>query len=588
MVNGLKRARQQQNGRDDAGRAAGGPDWRDAFELDFSGLPRGVVATSLAINVLGLALPLVALQIYDRIVPNEATGTLLLLTAGLVLVAVLDTAMKVARSYVLGWESAKGGCTASVEACSRLLAARRDEIDAARPTVWMDRLDALAEINAASGVPARIVLLDVLFVPVYLGLFALVGGVLVVVPLLVLVPMVALIVRRGERLRERLAVRAELDQRKQDFLVECLEGIQAIKAMAMEPQIQRRYERLQRRAAEINHGVILAGQSLQSLGTLTSAVVTVAVVTGGALSIVGGGSLSIGGLACCSLLAGRLMQPVMRGVGVWSEHQARAVAAERSAPLQRIAAMSRGTDTRRRCLGALELAGVSYDAPDSGRRVLDPVDLSVAAGETIALRPVDSAAKTALLGIVSAQVPPSSGRFLIDGHRIDTEWGRDLVGQIATVSNASDIFAGTILENLTMFAGSPERIERIRHYARLIGLEGSVNLLPDGYDTAIGSAVAHELPNGVIQQIAIVRALAREPAILIVDEAYTSLDSAADRLVQRALAAMRGDRTIILAAHRPSYLGLADRCYDLVEGRLRPAGPDVAPGTAADPLKVPA
>lgn len=566
--------------------------WRESLEFDYSDLPRSVLWTSLAINLLGLALPLVALQIYDRIVPNQAEGTLALLTLGLLVVIVLDTAMKVARSYVLGWESAKAGCAKNIDATRRLLGAPRDEIDAVRPTTWMDRLDALAEINAANAVPARIVLIDLLFIPVYIGLFATVGGLLVLAPIAVIVPMVLLFIKRGGALRERISERAEQDQRKQDFLVECLGGIQAIKAMTMEPQIQRRYERLQKRAAEINYQVINVSQSLQSLGTLASALTSVAVVTAGALIVVGGGNLSIGALACCSLLSGRLMQPVMKGVGIWSEHQSRSVSADRAAPLDALKEVwLQAEGGPARCHGHICLTGVSYAPSQNARETLDAVDLSIMARETVAFRPMDGAAKSALLNIISGQITPTGGRVEIDGRCIRTEWGPQLHAQIVTVSNNSDIFAGTILENLTVFGGRGA-VERVRHYARAIGLEASINLLPDGYDTFVGDSVVHELPNGLIQQIAIVRAFAREPAILIIDEAYTSLDSATDKRVQETIARMRGERTIIIAGHRPSYFALADRTLDIVNGGVRSAAPIVptppAPHTASEAPLAPA
>jgi len=539
-----------------------------SLDPELSAIPASVMWTSLAINILGLALPLVALQIYDRILPNEATATLAVLILGLAIVVGLDTVMKVARSYLLGWEAAKLGCATHIDATRRFLGARRDEVDSEGPILWMDRLDALAQINAANTIPARIVLIDLLFVPVYLTLFAMVGGWLVLVPILTIGPFLVFIIRRGETLRSRLADRAGQDQRKQDFLVESLNGIRTIKSMAMEPQIQRRYERLQRRSAELNFEIIGLSQSLQSLGTLTSSITTVAVVTSGALIIITGGNLSVGALACTSLLAGRLMQPFMKGVGVWSEHQSRAVASERAAPLAAISARSRGaSDENPICRGEISFSAVSYIKPQTTQRVLHNVNVCIPAKQTIAIRPTDSDGKNAFLGLIRGDCAATEGIVAIDGRPIDTGWGRELDPQISVVSNSSGIVAGTILDNLTMFGGA-RAVERVRHYARIIGLETAINLLPDGYDTMIGNTIVNLLPSGLIQQIAIVRTLAREPAILVFDEAYISLDRTTDPLVAEALADMKGERTIIIAAHRPSYLSLADTRYEITDGRL--------------------
>lgn len=538
------------------------------FDLEISSVPASVIWTSLTINILGLALPLVALQIYDRIIPNEATSTLAFLIFGLGFVIVLDTVMKVARSYLLGWEAAKLGCASHIDAARRFLGARYDEIDAERPTTWMDRLDALAQVNAANTIPARIVLIDILFVPVYLGLFTMIGGWLVLVPIVVIGPILFVIIRRGETLRQCLAARAEQDQRKQDFLVENLNGILTIKSMAMEPQIQRRYERLQRHSAEINYDVIGLSQSLQSLGTLTSSITTVAVVSSGALIVIAGGNLTVGALAASSLLSGRLMQPLMKGVSVWSDHQARAVATERAAPLAAVSFRERGPDGETSpCRGGIRFTNVDYTPRGAPQPLLRDINIEIEPCQTIGIRPTESAVKDAFLGLVRGHCAATRGTVAIDGRDVDRAWGRELDSQIAMVSNSSGIVEGTILENLTMFSKG-RIVERVRHYADFIGLEAAINLLPDGYDTQIGNTVAQKLPNGLLQQIAIVRALAREPAILIFDEAYTSLDSASDPLVIRALSAMAGERTIIISAHRPCYISLADRWFKAADGRL--------------------
>ena len=545
----------------------------NGLDLDLNAVPASVLWTSLAINLLGLALPLVALQIYDRIIPNVATATLAILVLGLFGVVVLDTAMKVARSYLLGWEAAKFGCVEHIKATRTFLHAPMDMVTTERPTTWMDRLDALAEINAASSIPARIILIDILFVPVYVALFVMVGGILLLAPIMIIVPFVLVIIQQSKTLRQSLNDRAEQDQHKQDFLVESLNGIQAIKSMAMEPQIQRRYERLQRRSAELNYAIISQSQTLQSFGTLTSALATVAIVSCGALLIIGGSQLSVGALACCSLLSGRLMQPLMKAVSVWSDHQSRAVSHQRAAPLKLLTARAGNTGKRGeitpKCHGNIQFSGVGYVAPGKKHASLQGVSIDITAGETVAFRPGDNTTKTAFFNLVRGQIYPTQGVVTVDGRPTQTGWGRTLDPNIAMVSNTTEVISGTILENLTMF-GSTGDIDRVRHFSRIIGLEAAINLLPEGYDTKIGNAVSHQLSIGLIQQIAIVRALAKRPAILIFDEAYASLDSQSDQAVIRCLRQIKGRQTLILAAHRPSYLSLADRQFDLGNGHVTP------------------
>ena len=532
--------------------------------LDLSSLPRSVVVASLFINLLGLALPLVVLQVYDRIIPNQATDTLTLLILGLMGIIGLDVFMKVVRSYVVGWQSTREACRAHLVAVDKVLTAPRSQVTQGRHVDWMDKFSALAELNTASAVTSRLVVLDLVFLPVYMLIFALVSGWLMLVPLAVITPFALVVFRRGKQLRASVDTRAGLDRRKHDFLVECLNGMQAIKAMAMEPLMQRRYERLQKTSAKASFQVISDSQILQSHGVLMSALTTISVVSIGALMIMAG-DLSIGALACSSLLSGRMMQPVMRAVGVWSEFQNRQVARARVAPLLALSAQPQGVGDASQCRGGIRLASVHYSDPASGKTLLEQVDLDIAPGEMIGLRTDDSVAKAALLALLRGDLAPSRGKVTIDGRAVD-DWGAGLAPHLAAVSNRSSLVNGTILENLTMFRS--QKTEIARTFAIAVGLEHHINQMPEGYDTPIGGAVKRVISAGLAQQIAVARALTRQPAILLFDNANSVLDQTADRAVLETLVGQKGTCTIILACHRPSYLKQADRVFDIVDGCL--------------------
>ncbi|MFV2091748.1 MAG: peptidase domain-containing ABC transporter, partial [Hyphomicrobiales bacterium] len=535
--------------------------------LGLSSMPRSVIVASVFINLLGLGLPLVALQIYDRIIPNQATDTLTLLIVGLVIVIGLDVFMKVLRSYVVGWQSTREACRAHLLAVDRLLTAPLAQIAKARHMDWMDRFDALAQINAAGAVTSRLVLLDLVFLPIYLVIFALISGWLVLVPLAVVAPFVLLVFRRGEHLRASVDLRSSQDRRKHDFLIECLNGMRAIKVMAMEPLMQRRYERLQKSSAEASFQVISDSQKLQAHGVLMSALATISVVSVGALMIMAG-NLSIGALAASSLLSGRLMQPAMRGVGVWSEFQNRQVARRRVAPLLELTPQFKtGEDARsRQCRGAVRFSGVHYGNPQSGKMILQHINLEVRAGEMIGLRTSDSTAKRALLELLRGDLAPTRGSVMIDGRPVVDGWGDGLSRHLVSVSNRSSIVNGTILENLTMFC--LERTEVARAMAEAVGLESYINQMPQGYDTPIGGAVKRVLPAGMAQQVTIARALACKPSVLLFDEANSVLDRGADQAVLKALVSLKGTCTVVLACQRPSYLAQADQVFDIVDGAL--------------------
>jgi ATP-binding cassette, subfamily C, bacterial LapB len=137
---------------------------------------------------------------------------------------------------------------------------------------------------------------------------------------------------------------------------------------------------------------------------------------------------------------------------------------------------------------------------------------------------------------------------------------------VAYVGSAPVIFQGTILDNLTMF--SPARHRIARQMAALVGLEGTVNQLPNGFDTMLGEGAANELPVSIAQQITIVRALAAEPRVLLFDDANVVLDRRAETALIVSIAALRQRMTIIIASHRPSLLAASDVIYTVTDGRI--------------------
>ena len=220
-----------------------------ASELDDLPRPsRGIAAASLTINVLSLALPAVLLQIYDRISPNTATDTLLILMLGLVVALLIDAVLRVARSNILGWHAAQFEQIAGSRAVDRLLSSDIGSFEREAPGVHLDRLNAVDTLRDFLSGQARILVIDLPFVLLFLGLVTFIGGLLVLVPLAaLLLAGAALIV--GRQLKLALESRAALDDRRYSFIIEVLTGITTVKGLAMEAQMQRRYDRLQESSA---------------------------------------------------------------------------------------------------------------------------------------------------------------------------------------------------------------------------------------------------------------------------------------------------------------------------------------------------
>ncbi len=564
---------------------AGAGVWSRGLEELPKGMPLGrqVIFSSLTINLLSLGLPIAILQVYDRILPNTATQTLLLLVIGLIGVLLLDAVLRMARSYVTGWSAARYEHQTACRAADRLLAAPVGDFEKDAPGVHLDRLNAVDTLRDFNAGQARLILTDLPFVLIFIGLMWQIAGKLALVPVALLCILALAAGAVGFFLRGALEERAQLDDRRYNFIIEVLTGILTVKGLAMEPLILRRYERLQESGAASTYRCTFFSSLAQGIGSVFSSLAMVSVAAIGAVYVIAG-ELSIGALAACTLLSARSIQPMLRALGLWAQFQGIQVARERLDNLFAIEPETAGRNERlERIAGRIELKGVSFGY-DEETPLFDKLDLSVEPSEVIGISGGTGNGKSTLLMLMLGALRADEGEVKIDGLDVTSQEPELLRRQIAYLPQTPVLFQGTILQNLTMF-GDDDMIEDALAAAKLLGLDRIVDRLPAGYETMVGDGASEELPNGARQSIVIARALVGHPGIILFDEANSTLDGKADAALKETLSAIKGGPTMILVSHRPSLLALADRVYDLVEGRLvqRQAEDKTAPPQEARP-----
>jgi ATP-binding cassette subfamily C protein LapB len=335
----------------------------------------------------------------------------------------------------------------------------------------------------------------------------------------------------------------------------------------MEAPMDRRYERLQQGAAMATYDTAFLSNLAQGMGTLFSNVTLVAVVSAGALLVVGG-ELSVGGLAACTLLAGRIIQPMLRAAGLATQLESVLIASDRAAEI--FETPSEADDRTVDLLeitGAVEFRNVSYRYDGDDKDVLRNVNLNIRAGEMIAISGEVGSGKSTLLSLLMRMAVPTEGEILFDGISTDQLDPLRLREQIAYLSQSPLVVSGTIMENLTLFRKG-DAIDEAMKAGRLIGLDQVVNRLPRGYDTLIGAGAERKLPVGVLQSIANARALAGSRPVIIFDSGETGLDSLSNQKLHNAFATLKGTATIIIVSFRPSLTKLADRHFELRDGEL--------------------
>ncbi|MCH8863123.1 MAG: ATP-binding cassette domain-containing protein [Proteobacteria bacterium] len=276
--------------------------------------------------------------------------------------------------------------------------------------------------------------------------------------------------------------------------------------------------------------------------------------------------MSIGGLAACTLLAGRAVQPVLRALGLWTRFQSIQVAEEKLAELDKYAPRLAAEAADPEPFTQLQFERVSFRFAGEGRHLLQDMSLSVRPGEIIGIRGKNGSGKSTLLRLMMGALEPSLGRVLINGQDIaktgSEKWRQD----IAYLAQRPVLFDGSVMENITMFCD--DQTDEALAIAKTLGLDKVFARYPEGFDTQIGARAVSNLAGGVGQSVAAARALLRRPKLILFDEANAAMDNTGDNLLREALLRHQADAAIVLISYRPSLLAIATSRFDLEEGRL--------------------
>jgi ATP-binding cassette subfamily C protein LapB len=531
-----------------------------------------ILVCSFIINILSLALPMLSLQVYDRIIPNNALETFSYLLLGLLVVLIFETILKIGRSWLAGWAGAKYEHQAGTTALNRLLNSDLEKVEAIPAGIHLDRIASIENVRDFYASQASLAMVDLPFVFLFLGLIFYIGGAVVLVPIIMLLLALAVGIWLARGLKAAVEDRSVWDDRRYNFIIETLGGIHTVKGLAMEALMQRRYERLMASSVDAGHKVTMLASISQAVGGFFSQATLVFVVAVGAFGVIapndGIFSLSVGGLAACMLLSGRTVQPVMRALSLWTQYQSVLVAEKK---LNKVDELPRDTisEGEKADVETLELKDAAFRFNPDMPFVFENLNLSVKCGEIIGVQGDNGSGKTALLHSLMGRLKLEKGSLLVNG-RNSSEFSMDYIRpQIAYLPQRPILMQGTVLENLTFFR-SREYLDIALDYAARLGLDAIFARMPDGYDTQVGEASASSLPSGVAQRIVIARALALNPKFILFDEANASLDHNGETLLKDLVQSLRGDTGIVLVTYRPSMLSMADRRYILRGGALEP------------------
>jgi ATP-binding cassette subfamily C protein LapB len=527
------------------------------------------------VNILSLALPIMMLQVYDRIIPHKAYGTLTLLITGVIAALVCDATLRVMRSWLAGWTAAKHEHAASCAAVDRFARSDLTHFEQSSTGTHLQNMNALSKLREFYSGQALMALVDLPFALLFLGLIAYLGGWLVVVPAALLVTFVTIAAFAGNSLKTALERRTQDDDRKASFIVSVLMGMHTVKSLAMESLMMRRFEKQQASVTNTSYAVATASGNTTLLSAAFGQLTLILTASAGVYLVIQGG-LSVGGLSACTLLAGRTIQPVQRVLSAWLRLQDLAVSREQAAELFDLRVQSRETKLDESATmvvdGKVSIQNVSFRYDDHAAETLHDISLEVAPGEAIAISGEKGSGKSTLMQLIAGILTPETGRITVDGLQPAMHGMSDMIHHIGYLPQQGTIFHATILENLVGFDADDITTARAKDAARLMGLDTIVNLLPRGYETMLTDSQSDPIPPGVKQRIALTRVLLHNPGIILFDDADRALDKEGYNKLFQLMGRFKGSCTLIMVSHDQNLLSFADRFYELKNGRLQLGG----------------
>jgi len=526
-----------------------------------------VLLITLCINLLGLAAPLFFQNVIDKVLVHNTLATLQVLSIGFVAVSLWEVVFGWLRTRLYSETSQKLDVELGAKLFRHLLGLPLAYFEARRVGDTVTRVRQLESIREFLTNASLSVLVDPAFTVVFLVAMWIYSPSLfwIVVLTIPAYAVVSLLVTKP--LRRRLNEKYERGAANNALLVESVSGMQTVKAAAVEPQWQERWERQLAGYSAANQRVINLGNSGSQAVQLISKLSLAAILYFGAGQVIAG-AMTVGGLVAFNMFAQRVSGPVIRMAQLWQDFQQVRLSIERLGDVLN-AQVEPGMGSRvalPALKGAIRFDGVKFRYALDGPWTLDDISIDIPPGGTLGIAGSSGSGKSTLTKLLQRLYTPAAGRVLIDGvdiAQIDPAWLRR---QIGVVLQENLLFNRTIRENIAL-ANPAMPLENVMAAAQLSGAHDFILQLPQGYDTMIEERGVN-LSGGQRQRIAIARALVTQPRILILDEATSALDAESEEIIQTNLKAMARGRTVLIIAHRLSAIRQCDRIVTLEKGRV--------------------
>ncbi len=532
----------------------------------------GVMLAAAFVNLLALASPLFVMNVYDRVVPNQAKETLTVLVIGIGLIFVFDFMLRWLRSHFVD----NAGKRADVLMSSRIFNHVLGITMKSRPAssgAFANQLRDFEWLREFFTSATVVALIDLPFLGLFILVIWMIAGPVAFIPAFA-VPLVIVIgLMLQVPLRRAVRQATAEGSQKHGVMIETIAALDTVKSLGAEGRMQREWEKYVGTSANTGMRVRnLSGVGI-NVTQLIQHFVTVAVVAFGVYRIADG-EMTIGGLIACTILTGRCMAPLGQVASIISRlHQS--IAALKT--LNQIMAMpvERPVDarylSRERLDGGITFENVSFSYPDSEVPALRDISFKIEPGEKVAIIGPVGSGKSTISRLLMKLYEVDGGAVLVDGTDIRQIDPTDIRKSLGVLLQDVILFHASVRDNIAMATPHADD-DMILRAAQLAGVHDFISQQPQGYDLMVGER-GQTLSGGQRQCIALARSLLPDPPVVILDEPTSMMDMPAENAFKRRMRDYLAGKTLVLITHRPSLLDLVDRIIVISRGRVVADGP---------------
>lgn len=538
----------------------------DRLQTNFERLSKqdvliGLILSSLMINILGLILPFTIIQMYDRVIPNKSYNTFIAFILIVVVGLIVEAILKIMRGFVSTLLDVKLSYSMSLRAYKA--AANSDLLEFERNpfSMQIDRFSLINTLKDYYSGQYFIVMCDAPFVLIYfIFLYCIqvyVGISVTTVCLLLL----ATSYLHATKFKINQLQKTQTVQIISKFLVELLSGIGTVKAIGLEEQMLRRYERLQKNHIKKEFNLVQEKMASSKHITLVAQIMIMVTVVVGCFMIFKD-RMSMGGMAACILLSGKVMQPIASLISLFLRWNNFEIADQEFQQLVQIKSECNKQQKLNITEGEIILDNINFSHTDqNGNKItiFSNANLVVPAKQMIAIHGDKLSGKSTLINILGCLYKVASGNFFIDGQDVNLADFNYTRNQIAFICQEPYCFQGTIFDNLTRFNEVSQ--EEVQKCCLQIGLHQIIQSLPNGYQTIIGIDANDVLTQNIKQYILIARELIKDPKIILFDGSNINIDLETEMILRHLITLKKGKVTIVVVSNKQSLLKIADQHY---------------------------